>query len=189
MNEISAEKRKNFLKKSDAKYIFIIEPGTTRDFNNLLPLRDYLIQELDYDIMYPCPSQNLCPMIGSENWCHQVLRMSHDPSIERFSQLLSLDRKAMPFIGHIYKKGGGLEKKNYPHFVRFLVETKYSFEWEVCINELGQNKIYLFEIPKKEHSKEMLKTLKKLSVGCQFSYTELKKINENKYRVKIENVL
>lgn len=164
----------------DPEYVIWIEPGTSELFYELKKLREALLDR--YDVLYPCPSNSGCP----NHWCHQVLRMSHDPSVEKLSQLASLDRKIMPMTAHVYrKKRIGLNDINEATIIRFINETKFSFEYEVCLYENSQNRNRVIEIQKKQLSKQLEKHFKNLSVGEKISF-EVDKIIGEKIRVKLK---
>lgn len=187
LNELSAFEIRNWLKDIDGEFLFFIEPGTPREFEKMMLVRDILVKERGYNVLYPCPDGKLsCPIRDRESdWCHQVLRETHHPSIERLSQLVQLDRKVMPFIGHIYTKENFKKKNRTAHFVRFLRETKFSFEWEVCLQENQALDLVTFEIMKKDLKKKEVKEMKKKSVGETFDFKITKELNSQKLRVKL----
>jgi len=54
--------------------LLIIEPGTPKDFANLLKIRGSLLEKGAY-VLAPCPHQGKCPL--SENdWCHFCARIA-----------------------------------------------------------------------------------------------------------------
>ena len=163
----------------DPEYVMWIEPGTSELFRDLKKLRSELLDS--YDILYPCPGNAGCPA----DWCHQVLRTTHDTSIERLSQLASLDRKILPMTAHVYRRKARVAIKNSPVTIRFLNETKFSFEYEVCMqNENEQNRNVVIEIQKKHLSKSEEKQLKNSDVGVRLDF-EIEKIIQGKIRVKL----
>jgi hypothetical protein len=89
-------------------------------------------------------------------------------------------------VGHIYQKKSMqlslISKK--ATIIQFLNETKFSFNYDVCLNEDGQNQIVTFEILKKDMSKDQIKFYKNSNVGNIIEYEILKKL-ATIWRVKI----
>jgi len=189
INEIGVSKVISLVEKFQPEMIFWIEPGTRELSFELLKLRDFLSTQ-DFNVAYPCSTiKGKCPMVlrNEEAWCHQILRMTHEPEVERISQLVKLDRKSMAMNAHVYYRYN--QSKIVEHetatMVRFLTETKHSFEWEVCLEKDGTNTIIVFEIPKRELTKTQTKSLQKESVGIRFSYQTTKILSDNKWRIKL----
>jgi len=171
------------------QYFLLIEPGTKESFIQTLQLRQKLF-ERGYNNLYPClGAQESCPMEGEEkNWCHQVLKTTHDPSVERLCQLVKLDRRSMPLIAHLYTRSS-LSKSEVPgkklRLIRLLQETKHSLECEVCFPgeerglELGR-----VQIPKRGLSKGDVKSLKKLSWGSALQVEIEKVLGPGYFRVQ-----
>ena len=189
INEIGVSKVINLVEKFQPEIVLWIEPGTRELSFDLLKIRDFLGTQ-NFKIAYPCATINgQCPMLkrGEEAWCHQIIRMTHEPEVERISQIAKLDRKSMPMNAHIYFKKNGTENttQDTATMVRFLTETKHSFEWEVCLEKDQTNQLLVFEIPKRDLSKSQLKNLQKESVGIKFSYQSSKILSEHKWRIKL----
>lgn len=179
INEIGIDQVEDQILTVDPEYVIFIEPGTSALFTELKKLREDLISR--YDVIYPCPSNKACP----SSWCHQVLRTAHDSSIERLSQLVSLDRKILPMTAHVYrKKCNDFKERNEATIVRFIIETKFSFEYEVCLFNNGTNENVIFEIQKKHLSKSDEKMFKNFNVGEKINFT-LDKLVGGKWRVKL----
>jgi SAM-dependent methyltransferase len=179
INEMGRQKAQDHIMTIDPEYVIWIEPGTSEIFPELLNLRDVMLDH--YDVLYPCPGNGACP----NNWCHQVLRTTHEPSIERLSQLVSLDRKILPMTAHVYRR-----KSKTPvvttaaTVVRYIQETKFSFEYEVCHLVDGANKNDIIEIQKKNLTKEEIKHFKHSNVGDRLNF-EVEKMVGEKLRVKL----
>lgn len=174
LNEMGVKRGLELIEKGDPEFVILIEPGTKQSFAEVLPLRDELIA-MGMRPLYPCASAGACPLRSSDDWCHQVLRMTHDPEIERLSQLIGLDRKVMPFVAHIYQRGGGSARP--AHFLRFLTETKFSFMWQVClVGENGDLETMKFELMKRDYPKKIIKRLQQASVGESFSFQIVKRL-------------
>lgn len=180
INEMGKDKAQDLIMTIDPEYVLWIEPGTSDLFLELASLREILLDH--YEILYPCAAQGACP----NQWCHQVLRTTHEADIERLSQLVSLDRKILPMTAHIYRrKSKPLRPSEKATIIRYIQETKFSFEYEVCLAIDGENKNQVIEILKKTLSKEEEKNFKNSNVGEKIHY-EVDKIVGEKYRVKIK---
>lgn len=172
------------------KYLFVISPGTKDSFKMILSLREEMLQR-NYQSLFPCHQlEGPCPLNkkNPDDWCHQILHTTHHPEIEALSQKAKFDRRTLPLIAHLYvKKEFFNEKKNDDkRLVRFLRETKHSFMFEVCsLDESSkQLKIVTIELPKKELSKDLLKSMKKINVGVNLSVEYIKELGPDLFRVK-----
>ncbi len=182
INEIGIDKAQDQIMTIDPEYVIWIEPGTSELFSELKKLRTNLLE--GYDVLYPCPSHEACP----NTWCHQVLRTTHHSSIERLSQLVSLDRKILPMMAHVYKRKSQVTPSTLATVIRYVNETKFSFEYEVCLFEDGRNKNVMIEIQKKQLDKKTEKAFKNLNVGERLSFTVDKVVGE-KYRVTLSTTV
>lgn len=178
INEMGIDRVQDQIMTIDPEYVIWIEPGTSELFSELKKLRTSVLDA--YDVLYPCPSNAGCP----NSWCHQVLRTSHDASVERLSQLVSLDRKILPMTAHVYKRKTNLAPSKLATIVRYITETKFSFEYEVCLFEDDRNKNVIIEIQKKQLDKKTEKKFKNLNVGERLNFTVDKMVGE-KYRVTL----
>jgi hypothetical protein len=181
INEMGVALAGKMIKAISPEYVMWIEPGTSELFLDLKTLRSELTA--NYDIVYPCPSGDLCP----NSWCHQVLRTTFHPEIERISQLVELNRKTLPLVAHLYrkKKAPLKEQLQTALTVQYLNETKFSFLYDVCISENGQNKIMTFEFLKKFMSTAIIKHFKNSNIGERIEYQVEKKL-ENVWRVRVK---
>ena len=182
INEMGVDRAQDQIMTIDPEYVMWIEPGTSEFFHDIKKLRANLLDT--YDVIYPCPGNAGCP----SDWCHQVLRTSHASSIERLSQMVSLDRKILPMVAHVYRRKNktAAVDNNGPVTIRFLNETKFSFEYEVCMqNEVGENRNVVIEIQKKQLSKSEEKAFKNADVGERISF-EIEKIVQDKLRVIVQ---
>lgn len=179
INEIGIQKTQDLISIIDPEYVIWIEPGTSVLFLELIKLRQNLLDH--YNVLYPCPSLEQCP----NNWCHQVLRISHDASVERLSQLVNLDRKILPMSAFVFRRKRNTHvPRNDSTIVRFVNETKFSFEYEVCYYEGHENKNVVIEIQKKHLTKAEEKYFKNANVGERIEF-EIEKKLEKVWRVKI----
>lgn len=179
INEMGAKKALDIIATVDPEYVLWIEPATSEFFLELKKIRESLTAH--FDIIYPCPSSLTCP----SQWCHQVLRTTHDLSLERISQLVSLDRKILPIATMVMRRKNSSIEINKPVITRYLNETKFSFEYEVCLHESGENKNKVIEIQKRQLSKDEEKFFKNSDVGERVEFHVEKTIGE-KLRVKLK---
>lgn len=175
INEIGIQKTLDIINIIDPKLVLFIEPGTSELFLELQNLRSELCK--DFNNIYPCPTNNSCP----SNWCHQVLRCSHELDVERLSQLVSLDRKTMPMTAHAYLKNEIATSvqdisDDEVTITRYLNETKFSFLYEACKKVDSQNLVITIEILKKKMTKVEEKTFKNLNIGEKIKFTTEKVI-------------
>ncbi len=185
LNEMGIKRGLEYIDKGEPEFVILIEPGTKQSFSQVLPMREELIARGMHPL-YPCATTAACPFKGLDDWCHQVLRLTHDPEIERLSQLIGLDRKVMPFIAHIYQRGA-LGSEREAHFLRFLTETKFSFMWQVCQrDEKGELHLEKFEMMKRDYPKKVVKQLQHASVGESFNFQVVKRL-ETHVRVRLTN--
>lgn len=76
MGEFSQADQLKILEKAwqaTRQYLVIITPGTPRDFEELLLLRQKLIEK-GGTVIAPCPHNNACPMAKTD-WCHFSVRL------------------------------------------------------------------------------------------------------------------
>lgn len=182
LNELSDEVTARYLELIGANKnitdVFWIEPGTPSFFSKQLSLRKQLCAE-NFSILYPCASNSSCPLEGKlqldkPEWCHQILRLTHHAEIERVSQLMSLDRKILPMCSMFFSRQKLNKNTDWFFPLKFLNETKFSFEYLFCGNFEDQCLTHKKgEIPKKLISKKAVKILKDRSLGHP-----LKKENE-----------
>jgi len=202
LNEMGIDQAVHWVKKVDPEYLCFIEPGTPQTFDLILKMRKNMCDR-GYDSLYPCPSLKLsCPMEGESgkeggDWCHQVLRMTHDPSVERMCQLVSKNRRVMPLIGHLYKKGKKekISKSLWREgiLVRLLKETKFSFQWMICLLEekgspVNKHTLVKIDVLKKFISKRDKKILKKISIGERFNFEIVKEVSQNFWQVELKEL-
>ncbi|MBG08766.1 MAG: hypothetical protein CME68_08410 [Halobacteriovoraceae bacterium] len=195
LNEMGVSEADKWVDDCDPHFVSFIEPGTPETFKSILAMRK-IMKEKGYKVLYPCSSLDLgCPMDGTKDWCHQVLKVTHDPWVERLCQLVSKNRRVMPMIGHIYSKANqksvvpeGVQKGT---LVRVLKETKFSFQWQICLNldegikrNLNHSLINV-DVLKKYYSKKDQKILKKVSVGEVVFLNKVKEVSAQNWQVEI----
>lgn len=193
LNELNEEELESTIFQQTLNHEFIsmiswIEPGTPAFFQKQKKLRDNLINA-KWDILYPCANNSLCPLHNDpEEWCHQILRVTHHEEIERVSQLVQLDRKILPMSSFFWKRAENKsiidsEVKAFP--IRFLDETKFSFDFLFCGNFNSENSLQLKkgEVLKRHLSKSETKILKHRSLGHPLLKSEIEFKNDF-FRVK-----
>ena len=174
INEIGVKESLKVVNRLDPDYVFFIEPGTSEFFQSAKEFRKSMIEK-GMSIAYPCPSLGACP----NDWCHQVWRGTHDPELERLCQLGHIDRRTQAMTAHLYSKKEVSDSR--ATFVRFLTETKFSFEWESCTPGPELKKL---QWQKKKFSKAEVKQMQKKSVGEKFEFEVEKELPDGILRLK-----
>lgn len=180
MNEMGVEKAFELINKINPEIILFIEPGTKEVFADLLKMRSLLVTH-QYQINYPCPSNEQCPLAHVDDWCHQVLEVRHDPTIERLSQILHKDRRNLPIASFVFSKNLYTKRQN--HIVRKIPENKFAYNYDLCLKDHQLKKMNV-EVLKRALSKSEQKELENLLQGDELNFELEKKINEDKWRVK-----
>ncbi len=187
LNELGVDKALDLVEKFKPKFLFFIEPGTKDFFKIAIKIRNEMIKK-GHSVLFPCPSLvSSCPLENKDDWCHQILHTTLDPSLERLSQLIKKDRRTMPFTSHIYHLDKPANKGIMARLVRVLKENKFAFYWEVCFEENRTLLIKKLEIIKKNIPKATQKKIKNLSIGGKINFSILKKISQNYWRVEIKD--
>lgn len=176
-NEMGEQAALNYIEKFSPEHILFVEPGTKDFFPKMLGIRSALITK-GWHVLYPCPKESECPMRGTENWCHQFVRVKHDPEVERLSQMMKLDRKLLPLTVQAFSRNE--YSKTRERLVRVYPETKFSFEWQVC----HENVLEDYQVMKRGMDKATQKRLDGFLSG-QSLETELEKDVSGKKRVRL----
>jgi hypothetical protein len=176
-NEMGEDAAFRYVDKYSPEHILFIEPGTKDFFGKMLNIRRALLSS-GWHVLYPCPEESECPMKGTENWCHQFVHVSHDPEVERLSQIMKLDRKLLPLTVQVFSK------KSYPRtserLVRVYPETKFSFEWQVCHNNVLED----YQVMKRGMEKSTEKAVGRMLSGDGLNTVTEKEL-PGKKRVKL----
>lgn len=178
-NEMGHEGAIRYIKEFNPQHILFIEPGTSAFFPEMLKIRDYLLGS-HYQVVFPCPGSTQCPMEGSGDWCHQYIQVRHSPDVERLTQLVEKDRRRLPLIVHVYSRVEYQRAEE--RLIRVFPETKFSFEWQVCHNDVLEH----YQVMKRGFSKQQEKQLARWEAG-QALETELDKEFDQIKRVKLLN--
>jgi ribosomal protein RSM22 (predicted rRNA methylase) len=177
-NEMGHKEALRYIEKVNPDHILFIEPGTKSFFPEMLKIRQGLF-ERDFHVLFPCPSENSCPMSDSPaDWCHQFIHVRQNPDVERLSQMMKMDRKLLPLTVHAYSRT--FNHKDKERIIRVFPSTKFSFEWDVC---LGENLDH-YQIMKKSFDKKIQKELDEVLAGDSIE-SELDKKMEQASRVKL----
>jgi ribosomal protein RSM22 (predicted rRNA methylase) len=182
MNEMGVEKALQLVHKIKPKIIIFIEPGTKEVFSQILELRQKLVQS-NYKINYPCPHEGQCPLMGEDDWCHQVLNVRHDPSIETLSQLLHKDRRNLPISAFVFSDDNYNQSGN--RVIRKYPENKFAYNFDICHFDTRLKKLNI-EFLKRHLSKSDMKDLEMTLQGNSLEFTIEKIINDEQWRVKLK---
>ncbi len=187
------------LSKAKPKFLLLIEPGTSEQFKNILPIRQELLNQ-GWLNLYPCPSSQACPLASSSDWCHQVVYPKLDEEVHRLCQMAQIDRRTLPAIIHFYfnqQDYGPLpnayarSERSDGHFsgrtLQYLGSNKHSLEYKVCREVDQSNQIETWEIQKKNLTKETTKKLESAGIGQKLEAGEDKKLGNKKLRVRLPN--
>jgi hypothetical protein len=180
-NEMGAKKAIEYIEDINPEHILFIEPGTKDFFPVMLEIRDHLIKK-NFNILFPCPEPVACPMSGTSDWCHQFIHVKQSAEIERLSQMARKDRRLLPLTVQAFSRSQVAPAAK-ERLVRVHAETKFSFEWEVCLGE----KIEHYQIMKRSYDKKTLKHIDEVLAGAAVE-SQLDKELEKSKRVKLMTV-
>ena len=183
INEMKSVKAHKYVDKVDPEVIIAIEPGTPTSFAELLEFRKTAIEK-GYHCIYPCPTNSVCPMQDSEDWCHQYIKVNLDPDLASIAQMLKLDRHLQAICCFIFVKDKNFTNHAMMRLVRFYRQTKHSFDWQVCTNREAHNELDDVEVSKKYNSKKEIKEIADIFPGQSVDYTVVKELPDKK-RVKL----
>jgi hypothetical protein len=189
LNEMGNEKGLKYIKELNPDYVMLIEPGTKSFFEQFLVFREKLIR-LEAEILYPCMGQGSCPMQGTQDWCHQYLKVKHELDVERLSQMAHKNRKWLPLTLALFKMHkSSRHNDQHGRIVRTYSSTKFSFEWDVCFLENGENKVNHFQAPFRSLNKADIKLYGDFLAGESIEFEIDKKLSDNQIRVKLKGLL
>ncbi len=189
VNEMGAERCLKYIDQIKPETIIFIGPGTPYVFDSLVEIKRSLKRQ-KFNVVYPCIKSisASCPFeCSKQDWCHQVVYTTHDDSVERLAQLSSIDRRRMPVCIQVYKKKfhENLKVKR-ARILRVLKETKFSFEFLVCVeSEQANLESRRFQVMKKQFDKAEKKNVSAFSEGMGFFYEVEKELGNLQQRVKI----
>ncbi len=184
LNEMGVEAALDYIRKYNPDKIWLLEPGTKQSFALALSLREKLIQ-FKWHVRFPCMSNNPCPMVNTEDWCHQFLSVRHDPEVERLTQLAGRDRRNLPMTVMMFEREAQ-ELQTSARIVRVFPQTKFSHEWQVCMTEDAKNQLRRFELPFKLNSKSEKKLIETYTAGQSIDFENEKELTDReRIRIKI----
>lgn len=181
-NEMSLKTILNIIDSLELDHILFLEPGTQDYFKKSLEVRTKLMES--YHINYPCPSSGNCPM-STPDWCHQYIKVSHDPGVERLTQLVKKNRRLLPMTIHFYSKNK--REANISNMItRVYKPTKFSSLWLMCRKkDDSENELIDVEIMNKGLAKSEIKEMKNIMSGDSFEIEINKEISHHSFRGKI----
>lgn len=177
-NEMGYEKVIDYVSQLNPQHLLFIEPGTKTVFDLMLRVRKSLIEN-NYNLIFPCPQSDECPLQGTNDWCHQYIELKQDEEVERISQIARKDRRRLPLTVMAFSKATKLEVTPV-RIIRTMPPTKFSFEWEACIN----NQHISLQVMKRSLTKPQIDKLENVLSGDQVEIT-LEKELEKYHRVKV----
>lgn len=157
LNEMVEEKRYLFLEeiwKHTNQLLIIVDPGTPKDFQNIIKMKDFLAEK-GANIIAPCSCEKGCPL-PKEDWCHFLCR------VERTKLQKSVKEADVPFEDEKFTYLAVTKQKfekTKCRVIRHPVITSNWIEVKVCQNGNVEKLVFT----KKE--KEKYKMAKKLKVG------------------------
>lgn len=138
------------------KILIIVEPGTPKAFEEILKIRENLINK-GAKVIAPCSHMEKCKIEKDKDWCHFSCRIQRT-SIHRKIKNAELPYEDEKFI-YIALSKGNVEKKEYKRIIdRPKIEKGY-IKLKLCEKEKIEN----ITITKKD--KERYKRYKKIKWG------------------------
>ena len=187
INEMGESEAFRYLKHFGSDDVMIIAPGDKKSFRRLMKFKEKL-EEIKYHINFPCNKPlSKCPMKDND-WCHQVIRVKNDPSFERLSQKVKIDRRTLPFIFQSYsKENQSALNVNSGRVVQFLGKNKASYRWRLCVFDAGRHLLRLVtaEVLLRSIGKKELKQLERIEVGDLIQYKIEKVIDIDHFRITL----
>ncbi len=178
-NEMGAEAALKYIRQLNPKHILFIEPGTKEFFPEMLKIRSELIKD-GFEILFPCSTSLDCGLKNSQtDWCHQFVHVRHSEEVERITQMARRDRRLLPLTVQAFSRQTFTKHK--ARIIRVFPETKFSFEWDVC----EDNVIKHYQVMKRGLSKESLNNLSSALAGVSIE-AEYEKMIENSVRVRVK---
>ncbi|MCT4641065.1 MAG: hypothetical protein N4A33_02135 [Bacteriovoracaceae bacterium] len=179
-NEMSEDEAYDLIRKTMADHILFIEPGTKEVFKRLINFRAKLSIK-KFNTIYPCSSNENCPLEDKDDWCHQYLKLSYDLDYQRVCQLVKVSKKwqAQSLFLFSIKKEPVSKAVN----LRVFGETKFSKDWLIC----EDNQIKNVQNHKSDYDKSDYKTLDEVLAGDIIEYDTVKELKQEKLRIKLKN--
>ena len=163
-NEMGEQAVWDYIGRAHPQSVLFIEPGTPEVFQLMLRLRARFVRD-DWHIAYPCLGSAACPL-GPNDWCHQIMRVSHAPDVERLTQLARKDRRKLPVVAHLYQRAAPRAlSHDFARIVRLHPPTKFSHDWEVCRAAGDQLEHERFQLPFKNYPKTLAESVGEMGAG------------------------
>jgi len=178
-NEMNPEQVLNYIDKLDLDEVLFIEPGIKDFFKKSLEIRDHLIQQ-KYHVHYPCHSNGSCPL-GDDDWCHQFIKITHSPEVQRLCQLVRKDRSLLPLTIQYYAKEAKT-KTSVNRVVRTFKPTKFSIEMQLCHGIENENKLIHLQQLTRNLDKQQIKKFSSIHAGEEISFDVVKELPNNVVR-------
>jgi ribosomal protein RSM22 (predicted rRNA methylase) len=185
LNEMGVEAGLEYIKKYNPEKIWLLEPGTKQSFALALKLRESLIAQ-KWQVRFPCLGQAECPMKNTDDWCHQYLHVTHDPQVERLTQLASRDRRHLPMTVMMFQREARVaETEQLARIVRVFPQTKFSHEWQVCLSTDSKHQLRRVELPFKLNSKTEKRMIESYTSGQLIEFSVEKELSD-RHRIRIK---
>jgi len=179
-NEMELEEVQSIIKEIDPEFVLFIEPGTKESFQKIIKIRTNLLKS--YNTLYPCPSNSACPMINQEDdWCHQVVRVTHEDRIESLCQKMRRDRRNMPTCFMLFSRKS-FKQDNF-RLLRKPLINKAKVTAPVCHDTGEGNEFAKVELLTRHLSKDQKKKMKKIQVGDRIDL-ELDSLSQNAHIIR-----
>jgi ribosomal protein RSM22 (predicted rRNA methylase) len=184
INEMGLSAANKYLKAIKPDFVLIIGPGTPEVFRLFMEWKNSYSSNMKYKILYPCLKETTCPILACsdrDDWCHQILRTKLTPELHQLGQKLSIDRRSVPFIGHLYSRESFDENMRNEDIVscytlvRFLGQTKFSWRYLAC--PAGSKHLIELELMKKLSTKSQVERVLTLCVGDRVDFKLAKEIS------------
>lgn len=173
-NEMEVSAVESYIKQLELDEVLFIEPGTKEFFQKSLQIRK-ILQQSSFQIAYPCPSQNPCPLKG-EDWCHQFINVTLAPDLQRLCQLVKKDRSLLPLTIHYFVNTKLSDQSELKRVIRVYPPSKFAIEMEACQLEENSNKVYRLQQLTRGLSKQEIKLLSQIKAGQKISFKPIKEI-------------
>lgn len=176
-NEMEINTTLRYIEKVNPTHIIFLEPGTKDFFKKMLVIRNKLLTA-EWNQVYPCSSNESCPMEGKDDWCHQYLHHVHSDELERVGQIVGINRRFMAMTLQIFSRDDSFSTKQ-SKIVQIKTETKFSYEWVICTD----NELFDVQVMKRAMSKSELKRLSSLCAGELINYQVDRTLEDKKLRI------
>jgi ribosomal protein RSM22 (predicted rRNA methylase) len=134
---------------ADDGYFIIIEPALKSVTQRIMSFRDWLLENTDLNIYYPCTHANNCPMLvnDKDGWCHTELSWQKPSLVAQIDQLTGFNKHRLKTSVLIFSK----RKIDYSGFrvVNFPKKQKKGIELTLCSDKRYKNTTVSSKLGKK----------------------------------------